>query len=191
MKFLKVWLVTLFIYGICANYSTIKAADFPDSLSENGYWKLYKTKFDIFSDIKSTNWVKINDGLKGTRKWVDGLNIEHTVSCSFDWNKPSSNLIPGDEIKLDGSYTNNEYSTPQKVVSGIHIMMEKNSKNIEILDIRKSDNVTDAETKSGYIVIPAFKECNRGEIHLIVNCYIEKDFYTTTYIYVWVESATN
>jgi hypothetical protein len=156
-----------------------------------GYWELSGSKIDNFSDNKYTNWIRGNEIISGTCKWQDVLKIEHTVSSSFKWDQPAQKLVPGTNIKISGSYINDEYSTPNRVLTGIHITLDKSKNGVstDIIKLTKDNKQHYSEDKTALISIPNFYKGDNREINIIVDCYIGKDHYIATYTYLWVDSA--
>jgi hypothetical protein len=169
----------------------------PGTEPVSGYWEYSGSKTSIFSADKFTEWVKDNNVLEATCKWLDVLKIEHTVSSSFKWEDPPTKLLPGSDIKMSGNYINNEYSTTNKVITGFRVLVNKSSDastyisstNIEVIKVLKDNKQHVSEAKTGYFVAPKFFQGDNREMQVIVDCYVGKDHYLMTYTYVWVDSS--
>lgn len=170
----------------------------PESEPVSGYWEFTGSKTDIYSADKNTLWDNNSDLIVATSTWIDMLKIEHTVSSSFKWEQPPQRLMPGSDNKISGNYINNEYSTPNRVLTGLRILIDRtneafseaNAGSTEILKVLKDNKQHVSEVKTGFFSAPKFFRGDTREIRLLVDCYIGKDHYVTTYTYNWIESSS-
>lgn len=159
----------------------------------NGSWELNSTKID---QVKGANDTKFENGsnmIVGTSSWIDILKIEHTVSSSFKWDDPPQKLIPGQDMKISGTYINNEYSTPNRVLTGLKIYSDRDNRPFsevipsawEIFEINKDNKHHGSEVKTGFFPAPKFYQGDSREMNIVVDCFIGKDHYVVTYVYLW------
>jgi len=159
----------------------------------NGSWELNTTKIDLVKGANDTKFETNNNLIVATSSWIDILKIEHTVSSSFKWDDPPKKLIPGQDLKISGTYINNEYSTPNRVLTGLKIYSDRDnlpfSEKIpsawEIFEINKDNKQHGSEVKTGFFPAPKFYQGDNREMNIVVDCFIGKDHYVVTYVYYW------
>jgi hypothetical protein len=168
----------------------------PNNKEESiGYWELAGSNYGT-NPTTITTWKISDQSVTGTSSWKDFLNIIHTVSSSFKWEKPPEKMTPGMELNLKGSYTDNEYSTNGLVKTGIKIFIENVGSSISnpgydainILKMTKDYKQHISEVKNAKYSAPKYFRGKSKNIQLVVDCYIGSDHYVTTYIYDWVSS---
>jgi len=160
-----------------------------------GYWELTGNNKGA-NPTKVTKWDGTSQSITGTSSWKDYLDIIHTVSSSFKWDTPPDKMMPGMEVNLKGTYTNNEYSTYGATKTGIKIFIEKvgdpisnpGYDAIDILKMTKDYKQHMSEVKNAKYSAPKYFRGKSKDIQLVVDCYIGSDHYVTTYIYNWVIS---
>jgi hypothetical protein len=160
-----------------------------------GYWELNGTN-NAFNPSKITNWTGSEQNLTGNTVWKDVLEIQHTVSSSFKWEKPPERMIPGMEISLSGEYIDNEYSTTGKTATGIKIYIDKigtpinkpSLDAIEVVKLNKDYRQHNSEIKKNKFAAPKFYISKSKDIQVIVDCYVGTDHYVSTYTYTWVNT---
>ena len=180
--------MTLKLYG--------KATFEPGTEPVSGYWQLDGSKTDVVNGSKITTWSTESNTIVGTSGWVDILKIEHTISSSYKWDEPQQVINPGSDMRLSGTYVNNEYSSTNKLAMGIRIYAVKNNEGAgasnqtdeEIIKISKDSKSHANEMKYGYFTAPRYYAGDNREMQLIIDCFIGGDHYITTYTYKWVES---
>jgi hypothetical protein len=160
-----------------------------------GYWQLTGQN-NGFNPTKITKWNASEQAVTGISSWKDFLEIIHTVSSSFKWDKPPEKMIPGTDVDLKGTYKNIEYSTTGAIKTGIKIFIEKvgdpisepGYDAIDILKMTKDYKQHMSEVKNATYSPPKFFRGKSKDIQLVVDCYIGSDHYVTTYIYNWVST---
>ncbi len=163
----------------------------------NGTWELSSTKIDLVSGANDTKWVNGEGLIVATSSWIDMLKIEHTVSSSFKWDNPPQKLVPGQDLKISGTYINNEYSTPNKILTGFKIYSDRDNQPFsevipstwEIIKVLKDNKQHGSEVKTGFFPAPKYYQGDSKEMNIVVDCYIGKDHYVVTYIYMWGDSS--
>jgi hypothetical protein len=162
----------------------------------NGYWKLYETRSEVYDGARCTKWTT-GETITALSVWKDLLNIEHTIGSSFTWEAPPNKMMPGLEVILSGTYDNIEYSTTNKIYTGIKIFMdragtsffENTSDGIQVINVRKDNKLHTAEIQKGKFIAPKHFVGEGREIQIMVDCFIGKDHYITTYFYSFIESS--
>lgn len=160
-----------------------------------GYWELSGTD-NAFNPSKITNWTGNEQNLTGQSVWKDLIDIQHTVSSSFKWEKPPVRMIPGVELSLEGEYIDNEYSTTGKTQTGILIHIDKigtpvnkpSIDAIEVVKLNKNDKQHLSEVKKNRFNVPKFYIGKSKDIQVIVDCYVGNDHYVSTYTYTWINT---
>ena len=160
-----------------------------------GYWELNGSN-NASNPSKITNWTGTEQSLTGQSIWKDILDIQHTVSSSFKWERPPERMIPGMEVALTGEYIDNEYSTTGKTITGIKIYIDKigtpvnkpSLDAIEIVKLNKDYRQHLSEAKKNKFSAPKFFIGKSKDIQVIVDCYVGNDHYVSTYTYTWVNS---
>jgi hypothetical protein len=163
----------------------------------NGYWELSNSNSQPVDLARITAWTT-GDNLVALTVWKDILNIEHTVSSSFKWDTPPSKLMPGIEISMSGKYENIEYSTPNRVLTGIKILVDKagstfqnlTSSAIQVVNVNKDNKQHSSEIQNGKFSVPKHFSGEGNEIVITVDCFVGKDHYVSTYTYTFVESSS-
>jgi hypothetical protein len=159
-----------------------------------GNWVLTSVKQEAYNKQSITAWTPSGAlEVNALCSWKDILDIIHTVDASFKWQEPPQRMQPGSYMNLEAIYTNNEYSTTGKVNLGIKMFfdavgtnyMAANPTSIEVLKVSKDSRQYNSEVKKGFFYAPKnlFDESN--ECLLIIDCYIGKDHYVTTYTYTY------
>jgi hypothetical protein len=102
-------------------------------------------------------------------------------------------MQPGSYLNIEAKYTNNEYSTPSRILTGIKMFFDRTGANfmaetqdaIEIMKVLKDNKQNTSEVKKGFFLAPKtlFDDTNRCE--LIIDCYVGQDHYVTTYTYTY------
>lgn len=160
-----------------------------------GYWQ-FTGQNNGFNPTKITKWNASEQAVTGISSWKDYLEIIHTVSSSFKWDKPPEKMIPGTDVDLKGTYKNIEYSTTGYIKTGIKIFIEKvgdpisdpGYDAIDILKMTKDYKQHMSEVKNATYSPPKFFRGKSKDIQLVVDCYIGSDHYVTTYIYNWIST---
>ncbi len=163
--------------------------------SSSGFWTLVDTKIET-SNSQVTKWTGNERNSTGNSIWRDGLNIEHRIISTFKWDTPPSNLHPGTDLKLVSTYVNEDYSTSEKVKTGITIKIDKANENyfetsasvIEVVKLVKDNKQNNSEVKTGFISFPKDYSPDSDKIQVTVDCFIGNDHYLTVYIYNWVNN---
>jgi hypothetical protein len=158
-----------------------------------GSWVLSGTESKIVNTDGITKWESTAGGLTGTTSWKDILTIIHTVASGFKWQDPPKNMQPGTYLNLEAVYTNIDYSTTAKINTGIKMFIERAGGNylimesnaIEVLKLNKDNKQYANEVKKGFFYAPKFFFDATNQCQLIVDCYIGKDHYITTYTYTY------
>lgn len=160
-----------------------------------GYWEINGTN-SASNPSKITNWKVSEQNITGESVWNDMLNIQHTISSSFKWEKPPERMVPGMELSLSGEYIDNEYSTTGKTVTGIKIYIDKigtpvnkpSLDAVEIVKLNKDYRQHISEAKKNKFSVPKFYIGKSKDIQVIVDCYVGNDHYVSTYTYTWVNT---
>lgn len=160
-----------------------------------GYWELSNSN-NAFNPSKITNWSGAEQNMTAISQWKDILNIEHTVSAGFKWEKPPEKMVPGVQLNLSGEYIDNEYSTTGKIPTGIKIYIDKvgtpinkpSMDAVDIVKVSKDYRQHTSEAKTSKFSAPKFFIGKSKDIQVIVDCYIGSDHYVSTYTYTWVNS---
>ncbi|RPI15621.1 MAG: hypothetical protein EHM58_13620 [Ignavibacteriae bacterium] len=185
----------LLMLNITTKANNTKFAAF-DAEPINGYWQLSDTKTETYNGAKYTQWTT-GETITATSVWKDILNIEHTVASSFKWEPPPDKMLPGLEITMSGIYDNIEYSTPNRVFTGIKIFMDRagasfynvSSDAVQVVNVNKDNKTHTAELQKGRFIAPKHFTGEGMQIQITVDCFIGKDHYITTYIYNFIESS--
>jgi len=187
-------LICILICRASGQHQGIGVEDFTNPTeSPNGYWRLSGTDTE-FSGVQSGGMWDGNPGdISISLKWKDRLQIVHTVNCRYQWETPPVEIKPGENIRMAGTYINNEYSTTSKLGMGLSIGLHKvnvndtkisNQPNEFVRIVRDSKNYEN-ETKVGLVQAPRTGNKNT-ELQLTVQCYAGGTKYTTTYTYEWI-----
>jgi hypothetical protein len=159
-----------------------------------GSWVLTDVKQEVFNKQSITNWTPSKLGVGGVCSWKDIIEIVHTVDAGFKWQEPPQYMTPGTYMNLEAVYTNNEYSTTGKVNLGIKMYFDAVGTNymaagptaMEVLKVSKDNKQYASEVKKGFFYSPKtlFDE-KSNQCQLVIDCYIGKDHYVTTYVYTY------
>jgi hypothetical protein len=161
--------------------------------SSNGYWSLTATNTEITGGTKEKKWSGNSGDISIAMKWVDGLTIQHSISCRFKWIEPPREIRPGNEVRMSGTYMNTDYSTTNKVLTGLNIVLDKiytgqsklGNEPYEIVKISRDNKNYENETKTGFVEAPKTGSKD-SELKLSISCYAGSTKYTTSYTYSWV-----
>ena len=164
----------------------------PEEL-EGGNWVLTGVESKAFNGINITKW-KANDlQIVGTTSWKDKIEIIHTVESGFKWQEPPQNMQPGAYLNLEAVYTNIDYSTTANINTGIKMFFGRvgsdyktpEANSVEILKLNKDNKQYANEVKKGFFYAPNMLFDATNMCQLIVDCYVGKDHYVTTYTYLY------
>ena len=158
-----------------------------------GNWVLTNVKQEAYNKQSITQWTPSGTlEVNAVCSWKDILDIIHTVDAGFKWQEPPKKMQPGSYMNLEAVYSNNEYSTTGKINLGIKMFFDAvgtnylaaNPTSIEVLKVSKDNKQYNSEVKKGFFYAPKnlFDESS-NECQLIIDCYIGKDHYVTTYTY--------
>lgn len=158
-----------------------------------GAWVLTNTEQSVHNGTNLTKWVSNSTEAGGTLSWKDMLDIIHTVNSGFKWQDPPKTMLPGTYLNLEAIYTNLDYSTSSNVKTGIKIFIDKvgtsymamNPDGIDVLKVNKDNAHYSNEVKKGFFNAPKTLFDETNQCQLIVDCYIGKDHYVTTYTYTY------
>lgn len=158
-----------------------------------GNWVLSGVETKSLNGVNITKWQSNNNELRGNCSWKDVLDIIHTVESGFKWQDPPKNMQPGSYLNLEAIYTNLDYSTTAPINTGIKIFFASTKADVkvmskgalEVLKLNKDNKQYANEVKKGFFYAPItyFDETNKCQ--LVVDCYVGKDHYVTTYTYVY------
>jgi hypothetical protein len=163
----------------------------------SGYWKLNNSMTEIANLEKHTQWSTETGTLTAVTSWDDNHNIEHTISASFRWDNPPDKMTPGGDVKIKGTFVNNEYSSIGRVLYGLLVSIGNSGTKFfnvktdatQVLQINKDYRQHNSEVKDGWFNAPKHYTGESTWIQIMVDCYIGQDHYVTTYVYTWVEST--
>jgi hypothetical protein len=189
----KISLLILFAGATTQGFGQLAAEDYSNPIeSPNGYWVLTGTDTQLFGNQPGNSWDGNPGDLSVSLKWKDGLEIQHTVSCKYQWQSPPAEVQPGENIRMTGTYINSEYSTTSKMKMGLSVALDKvnistsaSHQPNEFIKIARDNKNYENETKVGLIQAPKTGNKNT-ELKLTVDCYAGGTKYTTTYTYGWV-----
>ncbi len=156
-----------------------------------GSWVLTNVDQKAYNGTNLTKWTGSTNDVGGMHSWKDILEITHTVNSGFKWQDPPKMMQPGSYLNIEAIYTNLDYSTPSNVKTGIKMFIDKagtsyqvaNTDAIEILKVNKDNKQNANEVKKGFFDAPKTLFDETNQCQLIVDCYIGKDHYVTTYTY--------
>ncbi len=190
----KLFVITILVYSsqISAQNDTFtQGAGTPSEELIGGSWMLTNVESKAYSGTNITKWTTGNNQITGLTEWKDIIEIIHTVSSGFSWQEPPKSMQPGSYLNLEAVYTNIDYSTTGKISTGIKIffaraganyqIMEPNA--IEVLKLNKDNKQYANEVKKGFFYAPNTYFDSSNECQLIIDCYIGKDHFVTTYTY--------
>lgn len=158
-----------------------------------GAWVLTNTETSVFNSSNLTKWEGNSNETGGVLAWKDILDIIHTVNSGFKWQEPPKTMQPGSYLNLEAIYTNLDYSTSSNIKTGIKIFIDKvgtsymamNPDGIDVLKVNKDKAHYNNEVKKGFFNAPKTLFDETNQCQLIVDCYIGKDHYVTTYTYTY------
>lgn len=176
---------------VIVNDTDYGTAGAPTEELAGGNWVLSSTESKIINSVGITKWEPTTGELTGITSWKDVLTIVHTVASGFKWQDPPKSMQPGTYLNLEAVYTNIDYSTTAKLNTGIKMFIERAGGNylvmesnaIEVLKMNKDNKQYANEVKKGFFYAPKFFFDATNQCQLIVDCYIGKDHYITTYTY--------
>ncbi|MBN8584957.1 MAG: hypothetical protein J0M37_07655 [Ignavibacteria bacterium] len=160
---------------------------------EGGNWVLTGVEAKSFNGINITKWKANDQQVLGTSSWKDMLDIIHTVESGFKWQDPPKNMQPGAYLNLEAVYTNVDYSTTANINTGIKMFFGRvgsdyktpEANSVEILKLNKDNKQYANEVKKGFFYAPNMLFDATNMCQLIVDCYVGKDHYVTTYTYMY------
>jgi len=156
-----------------------------------GSWVLTNVESKTYNGVNLTKWNTTENNIDGLYSWKDILEIIHTVNSGFKWQAPPKNMQPGTYMNLEAVYTNMDYSTTASINTGIKMFFERagasyqvmESNAIEVLKMNKDNKQYANEVKKGFFYAPKTFFDGTNQCQLIVDCYIGKDHFVTTYTY--------
>lgn len=158
-----------------------------------GTWVLTGVESKSINGVNITKWQNNNNVLQGNCSWKDVLNIIHTVESGFSWQDPPKKMQPGSYLNLEAVYTNIDYSTTSQMNTGIKMffagtnsdfkVIQPNS--VEVLKVNKDSKHYANEVKKGFYYAPKNYFDDTNICNLVVDCYVGKDHYVTTYTYTY------
>jgi hypothetical protein len=157
----------------------------------SGAWVLTTVDQKAYNGTTLTKWNGSTNEVGGELAWKDMLDIIHTVNSGFKWQAPPQQMQPGSYLNLEAIYTNVDYATSSNVKTGIKMFIDKagadykvtNEEAIEILKVNKDNKQYANEVKKGFFSAPKTLFDETNQCQLIVDCFIGKDHYVTTYTY--------
>lgn len=172
------------------NTSTEGAGTYKAELS-GGSWVLTNVQQKAYNGTNMTKWNAKNNEIDGELAWKDMLDIIHTVNSGFKWQDPPQSMQPGTYMNLEAIYTNIDYATSSNVKTGIKMFIDRagtdykvsNEDAIEILKVNKDNKQYANEVKKGFFSAPKTLFDETNQCQLIVDCFVGKDHYVTTYTY--------
>lgn len=158
-----------------------------------GTWVLSGTDAKKLNSVNITKWNVTGNEINAVCSWKDKIEIIHTVESGFKWQDAPKTMKPGEYLNMEAIYTNIDYSTTANLSTGVKMFFTRigsDLKNpdpgsIEVLKLNKDNKQYNNEVKKGFFYAPktlfdASKMCQ-----LVVDCYIGKDHYITTYTYTY------
>lgn len=158
---------------------------------QGGNWVLSGVESKVYNGVNVTKWNTVGTELTGLCSWKDVLTIEHTVISSFKWQDPPKSMQPGSYLNLEAVYTNVDYSTTANINTGVKMFFERvgasylsmGATSLEVLKLNKDNKQYTNEVKKGFFYAPKTLFDETKDCQLIVDCYVGKDHYVTTYTY--------
>lgn len=173
--------------------TTLEVEKFIPEELEGGNWVLTGVETKSYNLMNITKWNTNETGIKATCSWKDKIEIIHTVESGFKWQDPPKSMQPGAYLNLEAVYTNIDYSTTANINTGIKMFFGRagsdyknpEANSIEVLKLNKDNKQYANEVKKGFYYAPnmAFDATNMCQF--IVDCYVGKDHYVTTYTYTY------
>ena len=172
------------------NTSTEGAGTYKAELS-GGSWVLTNVQQKAYNGTNLTKWSAKSNEIDGELSWKDMLDIIHTVNSGFKWQDPPQTMQPGSYLNLEAVYTNIDYATSSNVKTGIKMFIDRagadykisNEDAIEILKVNKDNKQYANEVKKGFFSAPKTLFDETNQCQLIIDCFVDKDHYVTTYTY--------
>lgn len=160
---------------------------------QGGNWVLTGVESKVYNGVNVTKWNTVGSELTGLCSWKDVLTIEHTVVSSFKWQDPPKMMQPGSYLNIEAIYTNVDYSTTANINTGVKMFFERVGASyltmgpnaVEVLKLNKDNKQYANEVKKGFYYAPNTLFDETKECQLIVDCYVGKDHYVTTYTYTY------
>ncbi|MCC6866716.1 MAG: hypothetical protein IT280_11220 [Ignavibacteria bacterium] len=157
----------------------------------SGGWTLKSVEAKQYNGINITKWDIRNNDVTANCSWKDMLEIVHTIESGFKWQDPPEYMKPGEYLNLEAIYTNIDYSTTANISTGIKMFFGKagsdyknpEANSIEVLKLTKSNKQYANEVKKGFFYAPKTYFDKNNLCQLIIDCYVGKDHYVTTYTY--------
>jgi hypothetical protein len=173
--------------------NVIETARFSQEELTNGIWVLERSEITKINSINITKWNTTESDLKAVCTWKDKIDIVHTVESGFKWQDPPKSMKPGEYLNLEAIYTNIDYSTTSNILIGVKMFFERvggDLKNpeanaIEVMKLNKDRKSYANEVKKGFFYAPKYYFDATNQCQLVVDCYIGKDHYITTYTYTY------
>jgi hypothetical protein len=172
--------------------------DYPTSAGNKtelttGSWVLTNVQTHSYNGKNITKWESATTEINGMCSWKDMLEIIHTVNSGFKWEEPPKNMPIGAFLNIEAKYTNIEYSTPCRVLTGIRMFIDRPGANyqvpnedaIEIMRVIKDEKSNKSETNKGFFNAPKTLFDDSKQCDLIIDCFIGQDHYVTTYTYAY------
>lgn len=178
---------------VIVNNSNSEGAGIYKTELTTGSWTLTSVEQKSYNGTNLTKWNGNVNEVGGVQSWKDILDIVHTVNSGFKWQEPPKSMQPGSYLNLEAIYTNLDYSTPSNVKTGIKMFIDRVGTNyqatnpdaIDILKVNKDNQHYQNEVKKGFFNAPKTLLDETNQCQLIVDCYIGKDHYVTTYTYTY------
>lgn len=192
-SFLLVFAISVNAQNLVTNDPNNEGAGSRTEELVGGNWVLSNVQSKIYNGISLTKWNTSENNIDGLYTWKDILDIIHTVNSGFKWQEPPKNMQPGSYMNLEAVYTNIDYSTTAPINTGIKMFIERAGGNymvmesnaIEVLKLNKDNRQYANEVKKGFFYAPKTYFDETNQCQLIVDCYIGKDHYVTTYTYTY------
>lgn len=164
----------------------------------SGSWVLIDRKTEVYNRANVTKWSGSDQNLLALCQWKDIMNIEHTISNGFKWADPPRSMAPGKDFKIALDYINDEYSTDNRVLTGIDVKLDyigadylTVSKNgYEAGKLVKDNKNYNNETKTVFFSAPKTFLGETNQMQLMVDCFIGQDHYVTTYTYSYTNEES-
>ncbi len=173
--------------------TTLETEKFIPEELEGGNWVLTGVETKSYNLMNITKWNTNETGIKATCSWKDKIEIIHTVESGFKWQDPPKSMQPGAYLNLEAVYTNIDYSTTANINTGIKMFFGRagsdyknpEANSIEVLKLNKDNKQYANEVKKGFYYAPNMLFDATNMCQFIVDCYVGKDHYVTTYTYTY------
>ena len=171
---------------------TVTSGDSKTELA-NGVWVLTGTNTSKFNNANITKWGGYEQNISANCSWIDILNIEHSISCSFKWLDVPKTMSPGAATKFAVEYVYDDYASTNKIVHGIKAKFDDAGADylaagpnvLDIVKLTKDNKNYSSETKTLYFIAPKTFLGETNQIQLMVDCFMGQDHYVTYYTYTW------